>query len=490
MKKGHIQDIKLVFTAALKKEVPADWLASQMIPVYTIKSLRSGALCQQASSQKGILFIITGTGLRASKEAACWIRDNLNPLYVLNIGTCGLIDRTFPLGTWIQPHGVADEEGQKLEIDRRLPIQHPEDMIGLHSLLSVREARLDTLPDPWKEHNAVDMECFAQARGFRDTPISFHCLKFSADYSDRNILSDFERNLGSFREELKTLLGFAKKREQRAGISVIIPVYNRQHTIQRAIDSVLSQSYKPEEIIVVNDGSTDRTGEILKDYHDAITCVSLSENSGPSKARNAGLSHARSEWIAFLDSDDCWERDKLKNQVEYLRKYPFYQIMQSEEVWIRRGVRVNPRKHHAKPEGWIWEQSLERCLVSPSSILAKKSLLNQYGNFDEGLPVCEDYDLWLKISRNHPVGLDSLSSVTKYGGHNDQLSQKYPAMDRFRVFSLMRMLEHEPLRPFRMKIIPVLESKLNILIQGYEKRKNLKDSQECRTMLESLAHYR
>jgi GT2 family glycosyltransferase len=190
-----------------------------------------------------------------------------------------------------------------------------------------------------------------------------------------------------------------------------------------------------------------------------------------------------------MDSDDCWDKDKLKRQVAYLKKYPFYEIIQSEEIWIRKGVRVNPCKHHKKPIGWIWEPSLERCLVSPSGVLIKKSLLERYGMFDESLPACEDYDLWLKISRNHPVGLEPSFSVIKYGGHEDQLSKKYPAIDRFRVKSLFNMLKKEELPHFRKKIIPILEKKLYILIQGYEKRQKLKDAEECREILNSLGRY-
>ncbi|KPK02906.1 MAG: hypothetical protein AMK71_00710 [Nitrospira bacterium SG8_35_4] len=269
-------------------------------------------------------------------------------------------------------------------------------------------------------------------------------------------------------------------------ITVIIPAYNREQTIQRAIDSVLCQSNAPEEIIVVDDCSTDSTGEILKGYGDSLTVVTLSVNAGPSKARNEGIKHAGTEWIAFLDSDDCWKPDKLKNQVEFLKRCPFYQILQSEEIWIRNGKRVNPCKHHAKPEGWIWEASLERCLVSPSGVLLRKSLLEEYGNFDERLPVCEDYDLWLKISRRHPVGLEPGLSVMKYGGHADQLSRKYPAMDRFRVQSLSGLLEVEEHPDFRRKLAAVLKKKLSILLKGFEKRGKINDAEEWRRMLEAL----
>ncbi len=473
MKKQKTPEFKLVFTTALKKETPKDWLTSLRVPVHTLASLKSGALSREVGSHTGILVVITGPGYTASEAAACWIRDNLNPLYVVNIGTCGLTDRSYPLGEWISPRYVANENGERLELDTRLPVPHCERIISVSSLLSVKKVTTDKLPESWKQHSAIDMECFAQAMVFSGAHICFHCLKFSADYSDRDTPQDFKKNLRVFVQNTKKLLSFIEMDEGHIKITAVVPVYNRQHTVQRAIDSIVSQSYRPEEIIVVDDGSIDRTKEILKSYGDKLTCIFLRRNSGPSRARNTGISHARTEWIAFMDSDDRWEKDKLKNQVEYLGKYPFYQIMQSEEVWIRNGVRVNPCRHHRKPVGWIWEQSLERCLVSPSAVLVRKALLERYGTFDDDLPACEDYDLWLRISRHHPVGLDCGFSVVKYGGHKDQQSRKYPAMDRFRVRSLLRMLENEPHPCFRQKIIRVLEKKLKILIQGYKKRQKL-----------------
>jgi GT2 family glycosyltransferase len=486
MKKTVATDIKLVVTIALKKETPADWLVSNHIPVHTIAALRSGAMSKQESMNAGTLVVITGAGHKASEEAALWVKDNLNPLFVLNIGTCGLIHKKYKTGEWVIPAYVENEEGERLALDTRLPIPYPEIITDIHSLISVEKAFIGNIPDTLKEHDAIDMECYIQAKVFHDAGINFHCLKFSTDYSDSSTFADFNKNIELFIENLKKLLSFVEICKDRPKVTVIVPVYNRQQTIRRAVDSILSQSHPPEEIIVVNDASTDETQEILKSYGDKLTCLSLPENSGPSKARNEGVKHAQTEWIAFLDSDDSWEKDKLKNQIAYLLRYPFYQILQPEEMWIRNGKRVNPCKHHKKPEGWIWERSLERCLVSPSGVLVKRSLLERYGLFDEDLPVCEDYDLWLKISRHHPVGLESSFSVIKYGGHEDQLSRKYPAMDRFRVRSLMNLLKKETGPDFRQKMIVVAGNKLKILIQGYEKRQKWEDASEYGEMLRSL----
>jgi glycosyltransferase involved in cell wall biosynthesis/nucleoside phosphorylase len=484
MKKNKVSDIQLVITIALKKEIPKDWSVARHIPVHTLTALKSGALSQSGSHLSGVLIVITGAGLKASEEAARWIRDNLRPLFVINIGTCGVINKKLSLGKWIKPQYVSNEALDRLELDSRQPIPPPGEIINVHSLISVRKTKFDSLPESWKRHNIIDMECYAQAKVFSNTSISFHCLKFSTDYSDHNTISDFNKNLTLFQEQLKKLFDFIS--DNPPEITAIVPVYNREQTIQRALDSILSQSYPPAAVIVVDDCSTDLTRKILENYGKKISRIYLPQNSGPSKARNEGIRHARTEWIAFLDSDDCWKKSKLKNQIDYLRKYPFYQILQSEEIWIRNGVRVNPCKHHKKPVGWIFEPSLERCLVSPSGVLIKKSLIEQYGGFNENFPVCEDYDLWLKISRHHPVGLDPNLSVVKYGGHKDQLSRKYPAMDRFRVKSLVRLLENEHDPYFRERIIKVLSKKLNILIRGYEKRLKIKEAQACREILNSL----
>jgi len=487
MKKPKTPDFKLVVTIALKKETPADWLVSHHIPVHTIAALRSGAMSKQESMNAGILVLITGAGHKASEETALWVKDNLNPLFVLNIGACGLIHKKYLTGEWVRPAYVENEEGERLELDTRLPVPYPEKITDIHSLISVNKAFTGNIPETLKEHDAIDMECYTQAKVFHDAGINFHCLKFSTDYSDSSTFADFNKNIELFIENFKNLFSFVEICKDRPKVTVVVPVYNRQQTIRRAIDSILSQSHPPEEIIVVNDASTDKTQEILKSYGDKLTCLSLPENAVPFKARNEGGKHSKTEWIAFLDSDDSWEKDKLKKQIEYLKKYPFYQILQPEEIWIRNGKRVNPCKHHKKPEGWIWEPSLERCLVSPSGVLVKKSLLERYGLFDENLPVCEDYDLWLKISRNHPVGLEPSFSVIKYGGHEDQLSRQYPAMDRFRVRSLMNLLKKETDPDFRQKMLVVARNKLNILIQGYEKRQKWQDANECKEMLGSLS---
>ncbi len=477
---------KLIITAALIKEIPKDWFLSQHIAVYTLESLKSGVHVKNSDSNRSIMVLITGPGLDASKEAAAWILKNMNPLYVLNIGTCGVLNKRYPLGGWIRPLYVLNEHGKCIRLDTRLPIPHFEGIIDVETLLSTKEERINKMPDSWKRYDAVDMECYEQARVFSSTRINLHCLKFTSDYSDSDTYTTFNRNLKLFNQKVKKIFSFVEERDSEPEVSVIIPVYNRQQTIRLAIDSVLNQSYKADEIIVVDDGSTDRTNSVIKEYRNKIKIITLPKNSGVSRSRNEGIKHAGNELIAFLDSDDEWQRDKLKNQIDYLRVHPFYEILQSEEIWIRNGRRVNPCKHHKKHEGWIWEKSLQRCIISPSSVLVRKALLQRYNLFNEDMPVCEDYDLWLKISRYHPVGLEPVFSIIKYGGHEDQLSRRYPAMDRYRVMTLMHLLKNESDEKFGQSIISILTKKLQILIKGHEKRKRFKEAEGYKEIMHTF----
>ena len=130
-------------------------------------------------------------------------------------------------------------------------------------------------------------------------------------------------------------------------ISVIIPTFNRIGLLQRAIDSVLSQSLKPYEIIVVDDGSTDGTGDIIKQKYKSIKIIQQ-KNSGVSAARNNGIKHAKGDWIAFLDSDDEWNKDKIGKQVNRLTDNPKYSFCHTNEIWIRNGIRVNQKKKNIK----------------------------------------------------------------------------------------------------------------------------------------------
>jgi glycosyltransferase involved in cell wall biosynthesis len=252
-------------------------------------------------------------------------------------------------------------------------------------------------------------------------------------------------------------------------VSVIIPTYNRGWIIKEAIDSVLAQEFKDFELIVLDDGSTDNTLEILNSFQHDIK-VLRQRNQGVSAARNRGIAEASGRFIAFLDSDDLWLPQKLFRQVEFFKKNPDAQICQTEETWIRKGVRVNPKKRHKKPEGMIFEPSLALCLVSPSAVMMRRSLFEKVGGFDETLPACEDYDLWLRISCRYPVYLIETPLIIKRGGHHDQLSASF-GLDKFRIKSLKKLIESNLLSKRQYDAaVNTLKQKCMIYAAGCRKR--------------------
>ena len=153
-------------------------------------------------------------------------------------------------------------------------------------------------------------------------------------------------------------------------IDVIIPVFNRSHLVERAIDSVLTQSFKHFNLFIVDDGSTDDLASVLKKYsYDSRVIFFRQENKGVSAARNLGISHSKSEWIALLDSDDEWLPQKLEIQLAFSRKKPQYQFIHSDEIWMRNGVRVNPKKKFDKSNYEIFKRSLDIFLAYSELIM-------------------------------------------------------------------------------------------------------------------------
>ncbi|MBW2668721.1 MAG: glycosyltransferase [Deltaproteobacteria bacterium] len=259
------------------------------------------------------------------------------------------------------------------------------------------------------------------------------------------------------------------KIEKKPQVSVIIPTYNRGWIIKEAIDSVLAQDYTEFELIVVDDGSTDHTADVLDSYRNVIKVLSQ-KNKGVSAARNRGIAEASGKFIAFLDSDDLWLSQKLSAQIEFFTQTPDALICQTEEVWIRNGLKVNPKKRHKKPSGMIFEPSLALCLVSPSAVMIRRSLLEIVGNFDETLPACEDYDLWLRISCRFPVYRIDTPLIIKRGGHEDQLSASF-GLDRFRIKAIKKIIESGFLSKRQYAAaVKTLKEKCNIYAAGCRKR--------------------
>lgn len=252
-------------------------------------------------------------------------------------------------------------------------------------------------------------------------------------------------------------------------VSVIIPTYNRAHVLARAVDSVLAQSCDQFELIVVDDGSTDGTARLLEGYGKRLSVITR-ENGGVSAARNTGILASRGAFVALLDSDDAWTEDKLACQLAFFKEHPDALICQTQEIWIRRGKRVNPMKKHEKPSGDIFIPSLNLCLVSPSAVMMRKELFDRKGLFNEDFPVCEDYDLWLRVSRDTPVYLIDTPGTVKYGGHGDQLSAS-PSQDKYRIESIAALIRDDCLTPEQTAAaVRVLKKKCRVYGNGCVKR--------------------
>jgi GT2 family glycosyltransferase len=252
--------------------------------------------------------------------------------------------------------------------------------------------------------------------------------------------------------------------------------------VGEAIDSVLTQGIADLELIVVDDGSTDATAKELAPWGSRLRILSTARR-GVSSARNAGVEVSTGRYIAFLDSDDLWRPGKLSRQIGFMDEHADVEICQTEEIWIRNGIRVNPKAIHQKPSGDVFLRSLELCLVSPSAVMMRRELFARHGGFDEALPVCEDYDLWLRIALDLPIPLIPDALVIKRGGHADQLSHSTWGMDRYRIVSLQKLLRAGLAGNRRAAVIEVLRRKAGILANGARKRGKVREAAEFEALL-------
>ena len=262
-------------------------------------------------------------------------------------------------------------------------------------------------------------------------------------------------------------------------VSAVIPTFNRGHCLLRAINSILAQTTPVDEIIVVDDGSDDKTYDLLVESELLEMRGQLpnirylyQENKGVSAARNLGIKEAENEYIALLDSDDAWAETKIERQALKLEKKNFScRITHTEEIWLKDGQRINPKKKHKKSGGFIFEKCLPLCCISPSSVLLHRTLFNDYGFFDEKLPACEDYDMWLRLCAFEEVLFVEEALTIKYGGHADQLSRAFWGMDRFRVQALEKLINSGKLsKTQRSQALEMLVKKIEILLLGAKKR--------------------
>jgi len=257
-------------------------------------------------------------------------------------------------------------------------------------------------------------------------------------------------------------------------VSVVIPTKDRRAFVPEAVRSVLAQSVAELELVVVDDGSADGTAEFLAgSFRDPRLRIVRQENLGVSAARNRGVRETCGPWLAFLDSDDLWVPDKLERQLAAMRPPEAAGACYTEEVWHRRGRWANPRKVHAKYDGWIFPRCLPLCIISPSSVLLRRTVFDELGGFDESLPACEDYDLWLRLTARHPVRLLAERLIVKRNGHPGQLSQAHWGLDRFRIRALWGVaLDPTIPNDYRRQALEELVRKAEVVAHGAEKRGN------------------
>ncbi|MDP2924600.1 MAG: glycosyltransferase [Candidatus Omnitrophota bacterium] len=266
--------------------------------------------------------------------------------------------------------------------------------------------------------------------------------------------------------------------------SIIIPTYNREKFLKIAIRSVLEQSSDDYELIVVDDGSKDNTKKLFDDLGDKKAKYLYQRHQGVSSARNKGIAKAKGEFICFLDSDDRFRHNKLEITYQYIKKYPEYKIFHTEEIWYRRGQLLPQKIYHKKPTGFVFESAAKLCSISISTAAIKRDIFNEIGLFDETMPACEDYDFWLRLTHRQPVFLIPQYLTIKEGGHPDQQSIKFPAMDTLRIYALQKILESGELNKKNHKIaLNELKIKCEIFIKGALKRGKVKEIQHYQKLM-------
>lgn len=192
-------------------------------------------------------------------------------------------------------------------------------------------------------------------------------------------------------------------------VSVIVPTYNRAHLLKKTIDSILNQTYKELELIVVNNCSIDDTEDVVKSFKDDRVHYFKNQNNGVIAVnRNFGIKKSSGEYIAFCDDDDVWLHNKLEKQVNYLRDHPEYQLVYSNAVIIdengeQKGLLLIPESFK---EGYIFDELLEDNFMPQSTILVRRTIFEAIGFFSEDphLKAAEDYQYWLKASIRYKVG--------------------------------------------------------------------------------------
>ncbi|MBS0618946.1 MAG: glycosyltransferase family 2 protein [Spirochaetes bacterium] len=252
-------------------------------------------------------------------------------------------------------------------------------------------------------------------------------------------------------------------------VDVVIPAFGRTDLLGEAIASVLAQSYPHFTLTVVDDASPVPLENAVRVRDMRLRWLRLEKTQGPGAARNAGAALADAPYIAFLDSDDLWAREKLAEQVAFLEAHRALSWVHTHEVWQRNGITVKQKAEHRKQGGQFLIRAFERCLISPSAVMLRRNFFEASGGFHEPFFVCEDFELWLRLLAQAPVGYIDMPLTIKRAGAWPQLSTTRE-LDRYRVLALhrfWRLNRHKAtMKATEASLLSEATKKTTILLKG------------------------
>ena len=271
-------------------------------------------------------------------------------------------------------------------------------------------------------------------------------------------------------------------------VSVVIPTYNAATMVEQAIQSVLAQTYRDLEIIVIDDGSTDDTENVVRPFGERVRYF-RQENQGVSAARNFGIKQARGEFIAFLDSDDLWAPEKLAEELPCLEGDPQlglvycdWAVISGQEVLHASYLETLPAS-----SGYVFDELVQSGFILTSGVVVRRTCLNDVGDFDKSLSIAQDYDLWLRISYNWKVQLVAKRLFTKRnldGSLSSNLAKT--ALERIALFE--KTLRTLPGMKARSRRLLRQQLALNHWDVGYERFDGFRFQEARKSFLSSLLH--
>lgn len=212
----------------------------------------------------------------------------------------------------------------------------------------------------------------------------------------------------------------------KPAVSIIMPAYNAEKTIAESIQSVLNQTFRDWELIIINDGSSDSTSTIVIAYEDPRIILLEQQNSGVAEARNTGIQDAKGDWIAFLDSDDLWLNKKLEKFVAFIEKYPKKGLIYSNTRFFTEDPKISKPYNQWKPfvENTDYETLLIYDYISTLTVMVKREVFKAVGLFDANFFGTEDWDMWLRITEKYPIGFLT-EELSLYREHAQGISKKF-----------------------------------------------------------------